>query len=636
MAARFEKLMKFLGEKGSARIIINYLLEWNYSTLPLSNSASSATKGESRSCLVVDHVLKGILFQLAELFKQQSATNRESVTSQQTGPSRFSQTMATLTGDEKALARPMNVEQIVRMAQDFDYNPLIPMKYWLRTAGTLLKEAEIYEHEGNDQQTYLLLYRHAQLVIKYLSTNPDAKQPQNRFALIRAQRDVHNNLKKLEVLKPRINKRYERYEQLMRDRDARRATASAPRDFGGTTPIGHKRVLSDPAVSKETEALAAAENRDLAVRLAHKEIKRRATARKATWQAGISNEVQHERRTAGLWGNWEEALTSNDGILDRETLSRQMQNVRSQVDGTSKGDNANERRRPSFEGRRSNFHYPTVPQHSSSTDWASPAPERSSFETHASQRQPPELPPKKKTETFLLDESPPGRPPKQAFTLSNGDAESATPPSPPPRPPPPPDLKPSEFTFKPSAYLENGTPLRTIFLPPDLRHQFLSIASPNTQANLETCGILCGTLVSNALFVSKLVIPDQESTSDTCETINESDLFDYVDGEDLMVLGWIHTHPTQTCFMSSRDLHTHGGYQVMMPESIAIVCAPSKGEWGVFRLTDPPGMQTVLNCTQTGLFHPHAEKNVYTDALKPGHVYEAKGLEFDVVDLRPR
>lgn len=57
--------------------------------------------------------------------------------------------------------------------------------------------------------------------------------------------------------------------------------------------------------------------------------------------------------------------------------------------------------------------------------------------------------------------------------------------------------------------------------------------------------------------------------------------------------------------------------------------------WGAFRLTDPPGMKVVLNCTQNGLFHPHSESNVYTDALRPGHVYEAKGLCFDVVDLRP-
>lgn len=42
---------------------------------------------------------------------------------------------------EKPVAsRPMNVEQIVQKAQSYDYNPLIPLKYWLRTAGTLLKE----------------------------------------------------------------------------------------------------------------------------------------------------------------------------------------------------------------------------------------------------------------------------------------------------------------------------------------------------------------------------------------------------------------------------------------------------------------------------------------------------------------
>lgn len=46
-------------------------------------------------------------------------------------------------------------------------------------------------------------------------------------------------------------------------------------------------------------------------------------------------------------------------------------------------------------------------------------------------------------------------------------------------------------------------------------------------------------------------------------------------------------------------------------------------------------MKSVLNCTRTGLFHPHDEEIIYTDALRPGHVYEARGLEFDVVDLRP-
>jgi STAM-binding protein len=185
--------------------------------------------------------------------------------------------------------------------------------------------------------------------------------------------------------------------------------------------------------------------------------------------------------------------------------------------------------------------------------------------------------------------------------------------------------------------LENGSPLRSVFLPANLRTQFLSAVAANTQRNLETCGILCGTLVSNALFISKLLIPEQTATSDTCETTNESAIFEFCDSEDLLMLGWIHTHPSQTCFMSSRDLHTHCGYQVMLAESIAIVCAPSKTpDWGVFRLTDPPGLKTVLNCTQNGLFHPHAEDNIYTGALRPGHVFEVNGLEFETVDLRPK
>jgi STAM-binding protein len=46
-------------------------------------------------------------------------------------------------------------------------------------------------------------------------------------------------------------------------------------------------------------------------------------------------------------------------------------------------------------------------------------------------------------------------------------------------------------------------------------------------------------------------------------------------------------------------------------------------------------MQCVRACTKPGIFHPHEEANIYTDALRPGHVFEAKGLEFTIVDLRP-
>lgn len=131
-------------------------------------------------------------------------------------------------------------------------------------------------------------------------------------------------------------------------------------------------------------------------------------------------------------------------------------------------------------------------------------------------------------------------------------------------------------TFKIHAYTEGGKPLRTIYLPKLLKKVFLDVVKPNTKKNLETCGILCGKLRQNAFFITHLVIPLQEATSDTCGTTDEASLFEFQDKHNLLTLGWIHTHPTQTCFMSSVDLHTHCSYQLMLPEAIAIVMAPSK------------------------------------------------------------
>lgn len=61
--------------------------------------------------------------------------------------------MAQRTTEETAPSRPLNVEQIVKKAQNFDYNPLIPLKYWLRTAGTLLKEVNAVACIQSSQST---------------------------------------------------------------------------------------------------------------------------------------------------------------------------------------------------------------------------------------------------------------------------------------------------------------------------------------------------------------------------------------------------------------------------------------------------------------------------------------------------
>lgn len=48
----------------------------------------------------------------------------------------------------------------------------------------------------------------------------------------------------------------------------------------------------------------------------------------------------------------------------------------------------------------------------------------------------------------------------------------------------------------------------------------------------------------------------------TPQALNEEEIFEAQDSRGLYPLGWIHTHPTQTCFLSSIDVHTHCGYQV--------------------------------------------------------------------------
>lgn len=543
------------------------------------------------------------------------------------------------------LSEPLSVEEIVHQASNFDFNQMVPVRYWLRTADTIQKEAAIYEREGNDQQAYLLLFRHAMLVLEKLQKHPEAKDPANKQALQEASKIVKRNLPKLEELKPRINKRHEKYKAFRRDAErssAQRQTVASPtqlsRDFDNL--VLHARKSSDPALFGGKQSLDAGENRDLAVKIAQKEIRRRDLAKRKVRQAGVSDEEEAERRTGGMWNNWEDELVSDGAKQEPDDLSQLITQV------GRRGQEAIARRRGSVDPdssspRATKYNYPHVPIKSAYEPFAdsgmrplTPPSSRAPALPDKSPLRSPVSPPSIPRKVALEREG--AAPPPLPGKYLDSDGSNATSRSASATPPPHQELNSGDYTFKPTAFLENGTPLRTVFIPPTLRTEFLRVAAPNTRNNLETCGILCGTLISNALFISRLVIPEQKNSSDTCETVNESALFDYCDSEDLMMLGWIHTHPTQTCFMSSRDLHTHCGYQVMLPESIAIVCAPSKNpSWGVFRLTDPPGLKSILNCTRPGIFHPHDVPNIYTDALKPGHVFEAPGLDFQVADLRP-
>ncbi|KAM9252558.1 STAM-binding protein isoform 1-T3 [Cariama cristata] len=165
-------------------------------------------------------------------------------------------------------------------------------------------------------------------------------------------------------------------------------------------------------------------------------------------------------------------------------------------------------------------------------------------------------------------------------------------------------------SLKPSALgsTENNTSmdvLRQVIVPRELCQKFLQLADANTIRGVETCGILCGKLMRNEFTITHVIVPKQYGGPDYCNTENEEELFVIQDQHGLVTLGWIHTHPTQTAFLSSVDLHTHCSYQMMLPESIAIVCSPKYQETGFFKLTEH-GLEEISSCRQKG-FHPHSK-----------------------------
>eukprot|EP00039_Didymoeca_costata_P009566 m.126852 g.126852 ORF g.126852 m.126852 type:complete len:332 (-) comp14530_c0_seq3:58-1053(-) len=193
----------------------------------------------------------------------------------------------------------------------------------------------------------------------------------------------------------------------------------------------------------------------------------------------------------------------------------------------------------------------------------------------------------------------------------------------------------------------NTKVLRHVVLSPDMVSRFLESASTNSHHNNETCGILLGSMGSDKLTISHLVLPKQKGGlirhsnwglslrsspegPNSCDTLDDMAVFSFAEKNNLMTLGWIHTHPSQTAFLSSVDLHTQFGYQQMLQEAVAVVCSVKYQDSQSFRLTDQ-GMQTMRNCKQTG-FHPHESNPPLFEQCQ--HVIYDRQSQFQVIDMR--
>lgn len=199
-------------------------------------------------------------------------------------------------------------------------------------------------------------------------------------------------------------------------------------------------------------------------------------------------------------------------------------------------------------------------------------------------------------------------------------------------------LRKESYPDAPKYFTESGAVLREMRIPTDIIQAFLQLASENTRKNLEFCGVLAGSLAQHRFTITHLIIPKQSSTSDTVAMEGEEEVLEVQDKLDLLTLGWIHTHPTQQCFLSSVDLHTHFPYQLMLAEAIAIVVAPTQSpNYGVFRLTDPPGVDVIAKCPHRG-FHPHDSPDPIYRALngigQDSHAQFSADLSLNIIDLR--
>ena len=100
-------------------------------------------------------------------------------------------------------------------------------------------------------------------------------------------------------------------------------------------------------------------------------------------------------------------------------------------------------------------------------------------------------------------------------------------------------------------------------------------------------------------------------------------------GSRTKTLGWIHTYPSQTAFLSSIDLHTHLSYQRTLPESVAIVCS-IKYKQTVTYISTSRGMDVIKNCKKRG-FHDH---ELGTPLFRRSRNTVFKDLDFEIVDKK--
>ncbi|KAF8037724.1 hypothetical protein BT93_B0541 [Corymbia citriodora subsp. variegata] len=477
---------------------------------------------------------------------------------------------------------------IAASAQRLDVDNRIALRYYYRIADNVLKQANIFREENNIVDLYVMLLRFSSLVSETIPRHRDysASHPNQKLLL---KKQFLNALTELEKLKPKVQQKID---------GSNRKQADQMNNWGYRN---QSNSLEWTPVRKQTST-----NYDMKVvsRPSSLLSNYRSTAVQPPLQSSAVNEqfrklslsmVRPKEETLsrhsilgpnGLNGHWQPPR-SNKGVQYPSNIDLTPVEIPSRLLPSVEDKHAFKKDASELEKETSSLDSNVIVDNGDKVPQAEEEPLMISFET---------------TDTTVHTDiiRQPSPPPVLAEVqdLIPGVSHEHN------------DLKCGLDKPASDNYVCAESPLQ-LHISTALMNTFMKLAKVNTDRNLETCGILAGSLKNRKFFVTALIIPKQESTSDS-------------------------THPTQSCFMSSIDLHTHYSYQIMLPESVAIVMAPRDGSrtHGIFRLTTPGGMSVIRQCQQRG-FHPHNQPSDGGPIYKAcTDVYMNPDLKFNIIDLR--
>ncbi|CAL0331057.1 unnamed protein product [Lupinus luteus] len=505
---------------------------------------------------------------------------------------------------------------IAASAQKLDVDNRIALRFYYRIADNILRQADIFRAEKNIVDLYVMLLRYSSLVSETIPRHRDYRtSPQRQKDLLR--KKLLSSVIELEKLKPMV-------QQKINELNSKKAyqhngwEKSHPNNFMSFSPVKKKSLTSyDQIKAVRPTAGEFANQGSISQQLPYVRHVDENMRRLSLTLPHPKEETLSKHSIlgpSGLKGQWRPP-TSDKGvryptITDMSPVEIPRTNSLQQPfeDGSlNKRDNS-----ISEEHKRSGLDSILTQSEDCQAKHADEPPSLISFEET-------EISP----QIELIRQ--PSPPPVLAEVQDLVPAAS----------PHPHEVECKKETPSSDSFVRAESPLQ-LHISTTMMESFMKLAKSNTKKDLETCGILAGFLKNRKFYITALIIPKQEATSSSCQATNEEEIFEVQDKRSLFPLGWIHTHPTQSCFMSSIDVHTHYSYQIMLPESVAIVMAPTdrSRKHGIFRLTTPGGMSVIRQCQQRG-FHPHNQPPdggpIYDTST---NVYMNPDVDFDVIDLR--